>query len=140
MKINITEEKQNSALKRKELIAEIEYDGPTSSKAELQKMLSETLNVDIKKIEIKKILSHIGKAGGRLWANIWEEKEVPIYAELKKPKEAKPKEEKREEAPKEKSKEEAKPVKEKPPEPKPEKVEEKKEKAEAKPEKDGAKE
>lgn len=122
MKINITEEKQNPALKRKEIIAEIEYDGPTSSKAELQKRLSETLNVDIKKIEIKKILSHIGKAGGRLWANIWEEKEVPIYAELNKPKEAKPKEEKREEV-----KKKPKPKEEKPPEPKPEKVEEKKE-------------
>jgi small subunit ribosomal protein S24e len=99
MEIQIINEKENPLLKRREVLANINYQGgSTPSKAELQKILAEQLKANIENIEITKIISEVGLSKGRAWIKIWQEKKVPIYAELKK--EEKPKEEKKEEAPK----------------------------------------
>lgn len=111
MKFQIIEEKENPMLKRKEILISLDYEkGSTPSKAELQKVLSEQLNAKIENVEISKILSEIGRTRGKAWIKVWQEKNIPIYSELKK-----------KEKPPEKPKEEPKPEEEK--------VEEKKEEA-----------
>ena len=101
MKIEVLTEKDNPLLKRKQLVLSIEYDSSTPSKAEMQLALSKQFSAEPNRVEIKKIISSHGKATGKIWANIWEDKEIPIYGK---------KEEKKEEAP-------ATPVEEAPAEP-----------------------
>jgi ribosomal protein S24E len=111
MKFQTIEEKENPMLKRKEMLISLDYEGgSTPSKADLQKLLSEQLNANIENVEISKILSEIGRTGGKAWVKIWQEKKVPIYSELKKKEKPaeKPKEEKPKEEPKEEVKEEEK--------------------------------
>ncbi len=125
MKLEIVEEKENPVFKRKNIIISIDYGGSsTISKAELQKKIAMEMKAEPNHVEIKKILSNVGKSEGKAWIRIWQEKEVPIYktkAEQKAEKEAPA------EKPVEESKEE--PKEEKPPEEKKEesKAEEKKE-------------
>lgn len=105
MKFKILSEKENPLMKRKEVLIELDYgNGATPSKASLQPVLAKDFSVDVQQLEISKILSESGIPKGKAWIKIWEEKKVPIYAELKKekkPKEAKP--EKKEEPAKEKA-------------------------------------
>jgi ribosomal protein S24E len=113
MKFKVLEEKENPMLKRKEIMISLDYEGgSTTSKADLQKTLSEQLNAGIENVEVSKILSETGRTSGKAWIKIWQEKKVPIYSEKKKgeaPKEGKP----AEETPKEEVKaEEAKPKEE----------------------------
>ncbi len=117
MDIQIISEKENPLLKRKEILASIDYQGgSTPSKADLQKTLAEHFNANIDNVEISKIISEVGLSKGRVWIKIWQEKKIPIYAELKKEKK---KEEKKPEPPEpEESKEEIKPEKPKVEEPK----------------------
>ncbi|MFH1473503.1 MAG: hypothetical protein ABIE55_01280 [Candidatus Aenigmatarchaeota archaeon] len=103
MKCKVLNEKENPMLKRKEIMVSLDYDGgSTTSKADLQKLLSEQLNASIESVEISKILSETGRTGGKAWVKVWQEKKVPIYSETKK------KGEKTEEKPQEKPKEEVK--------------------------------
>ena len=77
MKLKILNEKENPMLKRKEIVASIDYEGgSTTSKADLQKLVSEQLNAKIENVEISKILSEMGRTGGKAWIKIWEEKKV----------------------------------------------------------------
>ena len=102
MKINITEQKENTVLKREEIVAELDYENrATPSKAELQLAFSKQLNVPPEKIEISKIMSDTGISKGKVWVKSWKEKTIELYGKKKeeKPPEA-PKEEKKE-APKE---------------------------------------
>jgi small subunit ribosomal protein S24e len=104
MRLKVIEEKENPVLKRREMIASLDYErGSTPSKAELQKALSEQLNADIESIEIGKILSDVGRSIGMAWIKVWNEKKVPVY---KTKKEAEKKEEPKQEAPKEEPKSE----------------------------------
>ena len=103
MEIKVVNEKENPLMKRKEILAYIDYQGgSTPSKADLQKMLSEQFKVDIQNVEITKLLSEFGLSKGKAWIKIWQEKKVPIYSEIKKEKTAKPKEKKEEKKPEEK--------------------------------------
>ncbi len=123
MKFKVLDEKENPVLKRKEIMISLDYEGgSTTSKADLQKTLSEQLNANIENVEISKILSEIGRTGGKAWVKIWQEKKVPIYSELKKEKkkEAPKQAPKKEEKPQEKPKEEVKKEEPKKEEPKPE--------------------
>lgn len=110
MKIQVITEKENPLMKRREVIINLDYDGKsTPSKAELQKLLSEELKVNIDTIEITKLLSEIGMSKGKAWIKVWKEKKIPIYSEIKKEKPAEaPKEQKVEEKPKTEASEEAK--------------------------------
>lgn len=127
MKFQTIEEKENPMLKRKEIIMSLDYEGgSTPSKAEVQKLLSEQLNANIENVEISKILSEVGRTGGKAWIKVWQEKKVPIYSELKKKKEEKPRETPKEEVPKEQPKEEVKTEEKKEEVPKEETVEEQK--------------
>ena len=114
MKINITEQKENTVLKREEIVAELDYENrATPSKAELQLAFSKQLNVPPEKIEISKVMSDTGISKGKVWVKSWKEKTIELYG---KKKEEKPKEEKPPEAPAEEKKEvpkEEKPVKKK---------------------------
>jgi len=124
MDIQVISEKENLLLKRREVLASIDYQGgSTPSKADMQKTLADHFKVNVDNLEISKIISDVGMPKGKAWIKIWQEKKVPIYAELKKekkketpkpaeikkektgeePTEEKP-EEKKEEAPKEEPK------------------------------------
>lgn len=82
--MKIISEKDNPLLKRKEIIAELDYDkGPTPSKAQLQLLFAKKFSVEPEKVEISKILSETGMAKGRAWIKIWDEKKVPIYSKAK---------------------------------------------------------
>ena len=84
MKLNITEEKENPLLKRKSVILNLDFEkGATASKADLQKRIAEHYKVEPKHVEIIKVLTKTGNFQGKAWANVWEEKEIPIYGEKK---------------------------------------------------------
>ena len=105
MDIQVINEKENLLLKRREIMASINYSGgSTPSKADLQKLLADHFKVNMDNVEISKLLSETGLARGRAWVKVWKDKKVPIYAELKKKEEAKASEQPKEtpkEAPKE---------------------------------------
>ena len=116
MKFDVKEERDNPVMKRKEIKAKIDFGGgATPSKAEMQVAIATERNVAPDHVEITKIVSDHGMPGGMVWARIWEEKKVEIYA---KPKEEKPAEAPKEEAPKEEPKAEEATKEEKPEEPK----------------------
>ncbi|NIM47359.1 MAG: hypothetical protein GTN40_04365 [Candidatus Aenigmarchaeota archaeon] len=102
MDIQVINEKENPLLKRREILASIDYHGgSTPSKADLQKNLADHFKVNMDNVEISKIISEVGMSKGKIWIKIWQEKKVPIYAEIKKEKKKKekPKEEKKPEVP-----------------------------------------
>ena len=77
MDIQVISEKENPLLKRKEILASIDYQGgSTPSKADLQKTLADHFKVSIDSVEISKILSEIGMSKGKVWIKIWQEKKV----------------------------------------------------------------
>ena len=133
MKFDKLSEKRNDLLKRKDIIIKMNYEKATPSKAVLQGLIAKDFKAEVENVEISKIISDHGRAAGKVWIKIWDDKKVGIYktkADAKKeaeaPKET-PKEEKKEEAPKKEVKEES-PKEEKKEEPKKEKpAEEKKE-------------
>jgi ribosomal protein S24E len=97
MEIKVISEKENILMKRREILASIDYqEGPTPNKAELQKRLAEQFKVNIENVEIIKILSEFGISKGKAWIKIWYEKKVPIYSEIKKKSEEKKEEPKKE--------------------------------------------
>ena len=103
MDLQIISEKENPLFKRREILASLDYQGSsTPSKADLQKVLAEQFKVGIDNVEITKVLSETGLTRGRIWIKIWQDKKVPIYAELKKEKKGT---EESTEAPKEEKKE-----------------------------------
>jgi ribosomal protein S24E len=107
MKIRIIEDKHNVLLKRKEIIAHIDYEGATPSKAQIQEALAHEHKFDKEKIEVSKILSEIGKPVGKAWIKVWEIKPPEKKKKAKKgekKEEQKPKEEKPVEKPKEEKK------------------------------------
>ena len=118
MLFDVKQEKSNPLLKRKELIVQINYEGrSTSSRAEMELALSKNKNIDVDKIEIRKIISDHGKSTGKAWVWLHEEavkkkrvgivkKEEPKTEE--KPAEAKPTEKPTEEKKAEPAKEEPK--------------------------------
>jgi len=104
MNIEVITEKTNPLMKRKELVLSIEYASSTPSKADMQVAVAKQFNAEPNKVEIKKVLSAYGKSSGKIWANIWDEKEIPILGKKEEPKEEQPKEapaEAKEEQPKE---------------------------------------
>jgi len=136
MKADIVNEKDNKLLRRKELKLNIDHEGRTPSKAELQQLLSKQLSKQPEFIDIRNIFSGKGIAKSNAVVFIWEEKKVEdlakAVAEKKKAEQGgeaeKPKEEAKpaaEEAPKEEKKTESKD--EKPKEGKEKKKEETKE-------------
>ena len=87
MDIQVISEKENLLLKRIEVLASIDYQGgSTPSKADMQKTLADHFKVNVDNLEISKIISDVGMPKGKAWIKIWQEKKVPIYAELKKEK------------------------------------------------------
>ena len=93
MDIQLISEKENPLLKRREVLASIDYQGSaTTSKAELQKLLADQFKVNIDSIEISKILSENGLSKGKAWIKIWHDKKVQIYSEIKKEEKAEEKE------------------------------------------------
>ena len=88
MDIQVISEKENLLLKRREVLASIDYQGgSTPSKADMQKTLADHFKVNVDNLEISKIISDVGMPKGKAWIKIWQEKKVPIYSELKKKKE-----------------------------------------------------
>jgi len=122
MKVNVTDEKQNPHMKRKELILTIEHGSEaTPSKANVEDALAKQISVEKDRIEIVDIISETGMAKSTSKILIWDEprpKEVkeeqkkdekPATAQKKEEKPA----EKKTEPKKEESKEAAKPKEEK---------------------------
>ncbi|MBU3957965.1 MAG: hypothetical protein KKB25_02735 [Nanoarchaeota archaeon] len=83
MEFKIVSEKQNPVMKRRELLAEIEYDKVTPSKAQVQEHAAAKLSVEPESVEVAKILSEHGKPAGKAWINIWEEKKIAPYSQAK---------------------------------------------------------
>lgn len=85
--MEVVTEKANPLMKRKELVLSIDYTSSTPSRAEMQAAVAQQFSIEPTKVEIKKIMSAYGKASGKVWANVWEEKEIPIYGKKEEPKE-----------------------------------------------------
>ncbi len=84
VKIKVVKERNNPVMKRKDLVLEVDYGGgPTPPKEEVRKAVSAELSVEPERVEVEKILSHSGKASGRAWVKIWDEKKVPVEKDEK---------------------------------------------------------
>jgi ribosomal protein S24E len=86
MKVNISEEKKNPFLKRKELTVDIDHESEASpSKAAVQQYLAKELKTEAEKIEIKSIFTDAGMPRSKARVFAWEEapakKEAPKPAE-----------------------------------------------------------
>lgn len=81
MDFKIISEKQNPVMKRREILAEMKYDGATPSKAYLQEQIAAKFSVNPESIEIAKILSEHGKSAGKVWVKIWEQKKIQLYSQ-----------------------------------------------------------
>ena len=110
MKFEIRSEKHNPVLKRKDIVAKIDFGGgATPSRAEMQVAIATEMKIAPDHVEIVKVTSEHGVPEGSVWARIWEEKKVEILAKKEEPKEEPKPEAPKEEAPKEEKKEETKP-------------------------------
>ena len=75
MRIEIVGQKENPILKRREISANIDYEGKaTPSKAEIQAMLAKQLGANEELVEISTVLSAVGRSVGSLHAKVWETK------------------------------------------------------------------
>ncbi|MEM5804558.1 MAG: hypothetical protein QXU82_01790 [Candidatus Aenigmatarchaeota archaeon] len=89
MNFNILEEKHNPALKRKEIIIEMDFGrAATPSKADLQAVLAKDLKAEVEQVEITKIMTGFGMSRGKAWVKLWDEKKVQPYAKKAAPAEA----------------------------------------------------
>ncbi len=95
MEFKIISEKQNPVMKRRELLAELKYNGVTPSKAHVQEHVAAKLSVNQENVEVSKILSEHGKPAGKAWIKIWEQKKVGLYSQAKAEKEPAKEEEKK---------------------------------------------
>jgi ribosomal protein S24E len=85
MDVQVINERENPLFKRKEILVSVDYKGSsTPSRADLQKILAEQFKVGVDSLEIEKIMSEVGLSKGKVWINIWNDKKVPIYADMKK--------------------------------------------------------
>ncbi|MBU3905124.1 MAG: hypothetical protein KJ906_03175 [Nanoarchaeota archaeon] len=82
-------EKANPLFKRKEIVLNMTYDGPTPSKVALQQLLAKDFKTEPNKIEISKIISFDGKSSGKVWLKVWEVKEIELYKDKNASKEEK---------------------------------------------------
>lgn len=92
MEFEIVKDSSNPLFKRREIFLSLKYKDATPSKADLQKLVSEKLAAEINKVEVFKILPNRGASGGKAWVNVWENKNIQVYSEIKK--EQKPEEKK----------------------------------------------
>ena len=80
MKFDVLEEKDNPVMKRKEFVLSLDYGlGSTPSKAELQNAVASNMKASADSVEITKITSEVGKAFGKAWVKIWQEKKIAPY-------------------------------------------------------------
>lgn len=94
MKIDITKEKENPLLKRKEISVKIDHpEEATPSKAALQQLVAKQLNVEIEKTDVRYIFSGTGTASSRAAVFLWNEKKVEDLSKIKKEKKTEEKKE-----------------------------------------------
>ena len=90
MKTEISNEKENPYLKRKELSIIIDHaDAPTPSTAALQQLLAKELNSQPEKVDVRNIYTNRGRQVSKAKVFVWEEAKV---ADLSKPAEGEKKE------------------------------------------------
>jgi len=107
MKMDVTEEKKNTFLKRTDVMLMIDHaNQPTPKVEDVKKEITEKFKTTPDKVEIIYIFTHSGDAKSRVKARIWEEG-VPVK-KVKEKKETKAEEKPKEEV-KEKPKGEQKP-------------------------------
>lgn len=102
MKFDISNEKHNRYLQRKELDVKIDHVGePTPTKAALQQLLAKQLKKAVEHIDIVNIFSDKGRALAKSRVYIWEEAKAQDLSKVvkKKTEEAKPAEVKAEPKP-----------------------------------------
>lgn len=111
MSVNITSKTENKALERKEIQAEITFDGPTPTRDELRKAISVKIGADPDLLILREVNGTYGRKSVTVLAHAYSSKEVLMSTEpehirkrdkvgVEAPKEEKPAEEKKE-APKE---------------------------------------
>ncbi len=100
MKIDISSEKKNDFLKRKEVTANLSFDKAIPSNADVQTLLAGQLGVDKELVFVKHINGRYGATEAQVSANVYENKENMLSLEKalrpKKDKTAKPAEAKEE--------------------------------------------
>jgi len=145
MSVNITSKTDNKLLERKEIEAEITFDGPTPTRAELRQAISVKVGANPDLTVLREVRNTFGRKAVNVVAHAYSNKEILMQTEpeyvrrrdgvgVEEKKEEKPKEE----APKEEPKKEEKPKEEKKEE-KPKEVP-KKEKPKEEPKKEAVKE
>ena len=84
--LKVLKEKENSLLKRKEIVAFI-HSEKSPSREEISKLLSEKFSIPKANIKIKKILGSFGSKDFNIEANLYNSIEAKDSVELKKKKE-----------------------------------------------------
>jgi len=85
MKIEISGEKENKLMKRREVEVSIQHDGASSpSKAALQITVAKHMNIEPNKVDIHQIFTRTGSPNSRAIVRIWHDKTVDVLSEKKK--------------------------------------------------------
>jgi ribosomal protein S24E len=78
MKADITSERYNPFLKRKELVISIENPAePTPRKAALQQLIAKQTKRDVENVEVLDVFSGSGAPKSIARVHVWDEKKVP---------------------------------------------------------------
>jgi ribosomal protein S24E len=93
MEVKIEQDNENALLKRRELIASIDYEGKsTPSRGELEAAIATMKKVDFNCVKVHKLFSDHGRPLGKAWIRIYD-KPIAEKIEAQKKKDEKPKEE-----------------------------------------------
>ncbi|MBD3248599.1 hypothetical protein GF336_00960 [Candidatus Woesearchaeota archaeon] len=115
MAFDIKDQTENNLLSRKEIIAEMIFEGPTPSKQDVAKKIAESLKSDAENIVVKHIYTEFGKPKASILAYVYNSKKdrEEIETKHKKQREKEEAEKKKAAEEAEKAKQEAAPAEEK---------------------------
>lgn len=83
MDITIKENKENKALFRNEVVAEMFFEKSTPNRKEIQKAVAKSLKVDETLVIIKQIKTEFGKSKAKITAHIYSNKDIMNKLERK---------------------------------------------------------
>ncbi|MGV8085746.1 MAG: hypothetical protein ACP5N9_05855 [Candidatus Bilamarchaeum sp.] len=88
MSVNITKNNENKLLDRKEIEAEISFDGPTPKRGDLKQAVSGKIGANPELMVIRKSMSNFGKKTIKVVLHIYKAKEMlmktePVYIKVR---------------------------------------------------------
>ncbi|MFN7990913.1 MAG: hypothetical protein U0R44_02015 [Candidatus Micrarchaeia archaeon] len=110
MNVNLISNTENKMLERKEIQAEVSFDGATPKRAELKEAVSHKVGANPELVVLRKVSSSFGRKSVKVLAHAYSKKEAlmstePVYIKVREGLMAKPEKKKKAAAPARKKKE-----------------------------------